>query len=126
ISDIRRSYAHLLTDVRTDGTGRRLISADPGQLTTSNSGELRLSRSMVEGDRRHSLHLSLRGRDRTADYGGGARIDFGRTGLEDEVVDIPRPDFHFGPQSRQRIKQVTGAIGYDLGWRGIGTLSLGL
>lgn len=126
ISDIRRSYAHLLTDVRPDGTARRLISADPGQLTTSTSGELRLSRSMVEGDRRHSLHVSLRGRDRAADYGGGVRVDFGRAGIEDDVVDIPRPDYRFGPLSHQRIKQATGAIGYDLGWRGVGTLSLGL
>ncbi len=126
ISDIRRGYAHLLTDVRTDGTGRRLISADPGQLTTSNSGELRLSRSMVEGDRKHSFHVSLRGRDRTADYGGGDRVDFGRTRLENKIVDIPRPDYRFGPLSRQRIKQATAAIGYDLGWRGLGTLSLGL
>lgn len=126
VNDSERGYAHLLTEVREDGTGRRLISADPGGRTASTSGELRVSRSMTEGDRRHSLHLSVRGRNRIADYGGSARVDFGRSGLEDEIIDIPRPDFQFGALSRQHIKQVTGAVGYDLGWRGIGRLSLGL
>ena len=126
IQDNERGFAHILTDIREDGTGQRFITADVGHRTASTSGEMRVSRSMTEGERRHTLNLSLRGRDRTADYGGGARVDFGRSGIEDEIIDIPMPDFQFGALSRQRIKQVTGAVGYDLGWRGIGRLSLGL
>ncbi len=41
-------------------------------------------------------------------------------------IDAPEPDFDFGPLTRDEVRQITGGIGYELRWPGIGELSLGV
>jgi iron complex outermembrane receptor protein len=119
------SYSDLQLNTGLDGSGDRFIIAEPNRTFGSVSGELRASRLFTDGERRHSLLLTARGRAQNRRYGGGQTIGFGRFGLE-EVLDAPRPDFTFGPQSRDRVRQKTLGIGYQGLWPGVGELSLGL
>jgi iron complex outermembrane recepter protein len=103
----------------------RLITSEPRREQSSTSGEARIGRSFAEGDRLHSLTLALRARDRRNEYGGGATVDFGPQRFDD-ALDTPEPDFSFGPQTRERVRQWTPGLGYGLRWRGLGSLQLGV
>lgn len=119
------SGANLLLNVQPDGTGDQLIIADAPSRYVSNSGELRLSQGFREGNRLHTLHLSLRGRDRRQDYDGADEIDLGRRRFGVPVTD-PAPVFRFGPLSRDRVRQWTAGIAYEGRWAGVGELGIGV
>lgn len=123
--DDQRSAANLAIDLQPDGSFDQLVFIDPPSRYSSDSGELRLTQSLAEGNRIHQLHVSLRGRDRFQRYDGSAQIDLGRRSFAD-LRDIPEPDLQFRQQSRDRIQQWTGGIAYELGWSGIGEFGLGL
>lgn len=108
-----------------EGVGDRFIIAEANRKFASTSGELRASRLFADGPRSHVVHLTLRGREQIRRYGGSQTFSFGRIRY-DELPDVPRPDFSFGPQTRDRVRQATGGIGYQGLWRGVGELSLGL
>lgn len=123
--DTRENHAHVLTEVQADGRARRRITRDPAQGLASTSGELRFSRSVVEGPRAHDVHLSFRGRERTGRYGGGATIDYGATTVS-EVLNVPEPEVALSAQTREQVRQSTLGLAYDGRWRDLGSLSLGL
>lgn len=125
VADTPLNHAHILANLTPDGTATRRITRDPGQRAASTSGELRVSRSFVDGERLHVFHAAFRGRDRRSLYGGGAAIDFGRVGVEDRI-DSVEPAFVLGDRTRERVTQMTGGVAYDGRWRDIGSLSLGL
>jgi iron complex outermembrane receptor protein len=120
-----RGFANLFTGVQPDGSAREIVVAQPDAKFASTSGEVRLSRSFDEGERRHTVHLAVRGREQTRRYGGDDVIDLGPTqlGVRDPV---PEPAFDFGPQSFDRIEQKTAGVAYELRWRDIGEFSAGL
>ncbi|HEX8535568.1 MAG TPA: TonB-dependent receptor [Allosphingosinicella sp.] len=119
------TYSDLLLDTGRDEIGNRVIIAERDRRFGSVSGELRASRLLVEDERRHIIHLTARGRQQSRRYGGGQRIAFGRLGLE-EALDVPRPSFTFGDQSRDLVRQGTIGIGYQGIWPRVAELSLGL
>lgn len=123
--DDRSTFAQLLTGVTPAGAADRLIIADPRSRFVSVSGELRVTRSVTEGPRLHVIHLSVRGRDRKQRYGGSDVIDYGPTTV-DQVFKPAEPDFSFGAQTRDRVKQTTGGIAYEGRWRGVGEIGFGL
>lgn len=119
-------FADLLLDTDQEGNvGQRVIVADADNRYLSTSGEFRASRPFAEGPRRHIIHASVRARVLNRRYGGSALADLGesQTGVED---DRPEPDFEFGEKSRDRVRQQTFGAGYELRWRGLGELSLGV
>lgn len=122
--DDSSDFVNLLTNLQPDGSANRVIIADPQSETSSTSGELRLSRSIRENERHHLVHLSVRGRDRAKRYGGSDSIDFGATTIY-ETFDVPEPEFQFGPQSNDRVRQWTGGLAYEGRWPGHGELSMG-
>lgn len=124
-SDSATNYAQNFTDMRADATAIRRITADPRQTLAGTSGELRLSRTFIDGPRRHTLHAALRGRDRASLYGGGASFSYDRAPVE-AVLTGARPDFVFGPQISERVRQAIAGIAYDGRWPGVGSLSLGM
>jgi iron complex outermembrane receptor protein len=124
-SDSSRNYAQNFTAMRADRTAVRRITSDPPQSLAGTSGELRLSRTFADGTRRHTLHAALRGRQRDSRYGGGARLDLPRADVE-AVLDSPRPDFSFAPQTDERVQQGIAGIAYDGRWQGVGGFSVGL
>lgn len=112
----------------TDQSGivsNRLLIGDRGNSYASTSGELRLSRSVSDGPRRHTVHASLRGRRLDRVYGGSDSASLG-------VSTITAPDFRaepvfaVGPKTRDAVRQKTLGLGYELRWRDLGELSLGV
>lgn len=125
VDDSQRAFSNLMAGVTPDGSGRQLILADPALRTASTSGEVRLSRSFADGPRRHSLHLSLRGRSSERRFGGQDEADLGPTTLT-TILAVPRPDFRFGTPERDRVRQWNAGLAYEGRWDGVGELSAGL
>jgi len=125
ILDLDRSHTQLFLNVRPDGTADEVVIAEPGRRSASTSGELRLSRRFADGPRLHTLHLSLKGRDRSRSYGGGREIFVGNHPIDDPVA-FPEPVSIFGDQTRDTVRQWTAGIAYEGRWKDVGELSVGL
>ena len=119
------NFTPLFLNANAEGEADRVVISDRARRFASTSGELRLTRQLVDGDRLHLVHLMTRGRIRDRRYGGGQSFDFGR-GRIDEPIDSPEPVFTLGPQTTDQVRQITGGIGYEGRWRDVGELSLGL
>ncbi len=118
-------YTLLLADQEPDGTGERLLIADPPSHNRSLSGEVRITHSIPDGPRLHVIHASTRMRDARREFGGSDTISFGIGEVGEQITD-PKPDFEFGEQTRQRVRQTTIGIAYDGRWKDVGELSFGL
>lgn len=118
-------FTNLLQDVEPDGGARRVIIADPQLFFASTSGEARLTRTVEDGAREHQIHLALRGRQAFRRFDGSVEVDLGPTTIR-TPSNAPKPDFAFLPQQFDRVRQWTGALGYDLRWTGVGALSASL
>ena len=125
ILDLDRSHTQLFLNVRPDGTADEVVIAEPGRRSASTSGEVRLSRRFAEGPRLHTLHLSVKGRDRARAYGGSREIYVGNHPVEDPV-DFPEPVSDFGSQTRDSVRLWTAGFGFEGRWRGVGEVSFGL
>lgn len=119
------SFSDFYLDTRSDGTARHVIVGNPEQLSQSSSGELRLTKTIPDGPRLHTLIASLRERQVDRRYGGSASVALPPAviGVREPVAE---PIFAFGRRSRDRISQSTIALGYQLRWREVGELSLGI
>lgn len=120
-----RNFNVLFLNTTPEGEADRVVISEQDRRFASTSGELRLTRQFVEGDRLHLIHLMARGRMQDRRYGGSQRLDFGR-GRIDETIDVPEPTFVAGPQTTDEVRQRTAALGYEGRWRGVGELSLGI
>lgn len=127
-----RSIAHdeinfnvLFLNTTPEGEADRVVIAEQARRFASSSGELRLTRQLIEGDRLHLVHLMARGRMQDRRYGGSQRFDFGR-GRIDEPIDVTEPAFVAGPQTTDEVRQITAGLGYEGRWRDVGELSLGI
>jgi iron complex outermembrane receptor protein len=123
VADYRGGFTFLLLDVDQAGEAQRIVFADPRIVNRSYSGELRLSHVVSEGDRLHTLHLSLWGRRRALQSGGSQIFDYGRADIQ-LPLDVPEPDFHFGPLRRDRVTQWNLGLAYEGRWRGRGELGV--
>lgn len=119
------NLTELYRNVQRDGSAQRTLVAQKDQTQESTSGELRSSYSVIEGGRRHTIHLAARGRDTQRAFGGADVRDLGPAVIG-RRTDDPEPDFAFGPLTRDEVRQITGGIGYELRWPGVGELSLGV
>ncbi len=108
-----------------DGTANIDALADPPTYAGSYSGEVRLSRRLIEGDRAHTFHIAMRARDARRVFGGGATADLG-PGFIAVYKPMPEPVFNFGPQRKDIVKQGTAGLSYGVKWLGIGEFSAGL
>ena len=125
IRHLRNGYTYLFDEIDPDGVGHRTMFVNPPANNRGVSGEVRLTRSLTEGPRLHTIHFSLRGRNASREYGGEDEIDLG-TGSIFEDIDTPRPAFEFGEQSHDRVRQWIYGVAYDGRWRGAGELSFGI
>jgi iron complex outermembrane receptor protein len=120
-----RNFTPLFLDTSPEGESERVVLAELDRRFASTSGELRLTRQWVDGDRLHLFHLMTRGRAQDRRYGGGQRFEFGQ-GRIDEPIVAPPPYLAPGPQTIDRVRQLTGGLGYEGRWKGVGELSLGV
>ncbi|PZN94379.1 MAG: TonB-dependent receptor [Alphaproteobacteria bacterium] len=123
--DDQRSFANLITNVTGAGIGNQFIIADPPITFASTSGELRLTRSFVEGPRAHRIHVNVRARAGDRRFDGSDTIDLGQTSIF-ERTNAPAPQFEFGAQQEDRVRQWTVGLAYEGRWQGVGELSLGV
>ena len=123
VQDQKSSFTNILANEQPDGTGSRIVIADPPTKNTSVSGEVRLTHSITDGPRLHVVHLSVRERDAHRQFGGSDVIDYG-PGRIGEILDVPKPaSFDFGEVSRQHLTQTTYGVAYDGRWRNVGEIS---
>ncbi len=101
------------------------IVAFQGSRFASRSGELRIARTFDDASRRHTLFISARGRLQQRRYGGEDVIDVGLVELGAGHA-IAEPQFQFGAQSRDEIRQHTAGLAYELQWKNVGELSAGI
>jgi iron complex outermembrane recepter protein len=120
-----RNFSVFFRNATPEGDADRVVVSDQARRFASTSGELRLTRQWVEGERLHQLHLMTRGRIRDRRYGGGQSFDLG-PGRIDEPMDAPEPEFELGPQTTDQVRQLTAGLGYEGRWRDVGELSLGI
>ncbi len=118
-------FGELFLGIEDDGRAREVVVAFPDSRYASRSGELRLSRSFEESTRRHTIYLAARGRNQIRRYGGEDGIEVGRVPLG-EGRPIPAPEFAFGAQTHDEVKQETAGFAYELQWKQRGELSLGV
>jgi iron complex outermembrane receptor protein len=121
----QHSMTELYRNVQRDGSAQRTLVAQKDQTAKSTSGELRLSYAITEGARRQTIHLAARGRDTNRAFGGADVRDLGPATIG-RPTDVAQPEFDFGPRSRDHVRQLTGGIGYEGRWLGVGELSLGI
>lgn len=112
-------------NTRSDGSAQIEALADPPTYAGSYSGEVRVSRRFIEGDRAHTFHVAVRARDARRVFGGGDDVVLG-PGRIAVYTPFPEPLFVFGPQRKDIVKQGTGGISYGINWLGIGEFSAGL
>ena len=122
---LKQGFFHLFLNQQADGSGERLLIADPPRQDRSLSGELRVTRSILDGPRLHVLHFSARKRDALREFGGSDFINYG-IGKPGEKVDVPKPVFDFGELTRQKTRQTTYGFAYDGRWKDVGEISFGI
>jgi iron complex outermembrane receptor protein len=105
--------------------GQATIFANPPSNNRGVSGEVRLTHAIAEGPRLHTIHLSARGRQAGREYGGEDEIDLGTHSIFDDL-DTARPDFVFGEQSHDDVRQWIYGVAYDGRWRNAGEFSFGI
>ena len=120
-----RNFTPLFLDSTPEGEADRMVVADRERRFASTSGELRVTRQIVEGERLHQVHLMTRGRLQNRRYGGGQSFSFG-PGRIDEPIVAAEPGFALGQQTTDQVRQVTFGLGYEGRWRDVGELSLGI
>lgn len=125
LSDKLSSFISFYRNIQPNRAANLSMIANPHQSNGSYSGEVRVSRVMSEGPRRHTVHLAARGRDTTRVFGGGQTLVFGPVTMGVNVQ-FPKPVFNFGPTSVDEVRQSTGGIAYEGLWNGVGELSAGL
>ena len=123
--DSKTGFTHLLVNQQLDGSGERILIADPPTVNRSESGELRLTHSVLDGPRLHVFHLSARKRDARRQFGGSDVVSFG-IGDVGEKVTAPEPEFEFGEKTRVRTEQMTYGLAYDGRWKDVGELSFSI
>lgn len=112
-------------DVGANGMGNRFVLSGKDQATQAWSGEARLSRDITEGNRRHRIIASYRGRDVDGRYGGYhlAALGPGTIGMPDPE---PEPERSYGERTEDRVRQRDMSVGYELRWLGAGEFNAGL
>jgi iron complex outermembrane receptor protein len=118
-------YSDLYFDTRSSGVSNHVLIGYPRQGSHSNSGEVRLTGRITEGTLSHEAVFSLRGRDALALY-DGADVRPAGTVLAGQNVQIRRPNFVFGPLSRDENTLLMAGLAYHIGWKHRAELSMGL
>jgi iron complex outermembrane receptor protein len=126
INELKHSFSNILANEQPDGSGERILFADPPTKSASNSGELRLTHSIPDGPRLHVVHLSLRERDARREFGGSDFIDFGPGRIGEKVPDPEPAGFQFDQISHDHVRQTTIGVAYDGRWKDVGEISFGI
>lgn len=112
----RDTYTDLFLDVQPDGSARNLMIFDPDLPARWTSGEARLIWRRDGGDFDQSVQLSLRGRDKRWEIGGGGAGDLGPARVG-RLTPAPRPAFVAGDPTISEVTQGTLGVAWLGRWR---------
>lgn len=119
-------FSILLTDIQPDGTANLNVRSRPPPWLGSFSGEVRASGQYAEGPRRHTFHISAKGRAGKRTFGGEDTLSFGTVMIGTEI-DLATPTgFNFGPQSRDKTRYGAAGVSYVGQWPRVGEFSVGV
>ena len=121
-----KSFNTLFVGTEADGDSRFLVNIHPKRTASGTAGEVRLTRRFEEGNRRHEVHLSARGRRITGEFGGEAVVDFGPVVVGEITPRFAEPDVTFGPETSDKVRENTVGVAYHGRWAGVGELSLSI
>jgi iron complex outermembrane recepter protein len=119
------SYAEFYLNAKPDRAADHTVIAAPLGRVASSSGEVRLARLIHDGARTHELALSVRARDAYEYYDGTDSVDLGPATLG-QWQPVPKPDFHYGPHSKDVTRLAMAGLAYHGSWPERGDLTLGL
>ncbi|OYQ26509.1 TonB-dependent receptor [Sandarakinorhabdus cyanobacteriorum] len=120
-----RQMTNLVRGLQPDRTGTQRVIVDPRLAFAAVSGEVRLTRQIDDGPRRHQIHVAVRGRSGDRRFGGSDTLELGPVQI-DTPSRVPEPPFRFSAQQFDDVKQITGGIAYEGRWLGVGELAAGL
>jgi iron complex outermembrane receptor protein len=120
-----RQMTNLVRGLLPDRTGTQRVIVDPRLAFAAVSGEVRLTRQIDDGPRRHQIHVAVRGRSGDRRFGGSDTLELGPVQI-DTPSRVPEPPFRFSAQQFDDVKQITGGIAYEGRWLGVGELAAGL
>ena len=103
----------------------RTVSAYPGRLASSTSGELGVAREFATGKLVQRLQLIARGRSQERRYGGTQRLALAPAPFGEPLY-VDRPVFTFSPQTDDSVRQWSLGLGYQADYGGVGQVSAGL
>lgn len=120
----QNEYTILYLNTQPSGIGNMNVRLRPDQWLVSYSGELRASGIYTDGPRRHTVHISARGRSTERRFGGEDTAVIGPA-MIGTLVPSPKPIFNLGPQSHDQVRHGTAGVSYVGLWGGVGEVSAG-
>ena len=126
VNSLINDFSILLTNTQPDGTADLSVRSRPPPWLGSFSGEVRASGVFAEGPRRHTFHISAKGRAGKRTFGGEDTLSFGTVMIGTEI-DLARPTgFNFGTQNRDKTRYGAAGVSYVGQWAGVGEVSVGV
>ena len=122
---LSQEHTVLFRNVQPNGVGDLSVIRNVPNHDLATSGEVRVTRSFSEGERQHTLHFAVRGRQTEHLFGGGGTQTFGPAQIA--VFDErPEPTFTLAPANLDQITQVTPGFSYVGRWSDLGEVSVGV
>jgi iron complex outermembrane receptor protein len=125
VADNPVSYADLYLNTQPDGSAEHFMVGNPDQMTSSTSGEVRLTGHFDTGSWRQYLVFLARGRDTLALYGGSDVVDLGPAVI-DQGVQVPEPFFTYSARTHDRTELWSTGVAYRAQWQGRGDFAFGI
>ncbi len=118
------SDLYLQTDANGLANVHRFVNEPPNEQRAL-SGEARLTGVFSSDHFRHSYMASFRGRDARRNFGGASVRNLGPAQIGQRIY-LSQPVWAYGGSSFDEVRQTAIGLGYQLAWRGVGEVSLGL
>ena len=125
VADNQISFADLYLNTQPNGAAEQFIVSSPDQITSSTSGEARLTGRFATGSWRQDVVLLARGRDTVALYGGSDVIDVGAAQI-DQGIQVPEPTFTYSARTHDRTELWSFGIAYRAQWQEHGDFAFGI
>ncbi|MGO9512880.1 MAG: hypothetical protein ACLP2F_04455 [Steroidobacteraceae bacterium] len=125
IADNPISYADLYQNTQPNGAAEQFIVGNPDQVTSSTSGEARITGHFGTGSWRQDIVLLARGRDTLALYGGSDVIDVGPAVI-DQGIQVPEPTFSYSARTNDRTELWSAGLAYRAQWQGHADFAFGI
>ncbi len=126
VNSLENDFFIHYTNTQPDGTADLNIRSRPPPWLASFSGEVRASGVFADGPRRHTLHISAKGRAGKRLFGGEDTLSFGTATIGVPISFTKPTGFNFGTQSRDKIRHGTTGVSYVGQWAGVGEVSVGV